>query len=245
MKAEKKPGIKKRIRNRRDPNNPPKNTVPKISGPLLFGLKLLSVENVRKVLPLNHNPRIRPFGDLSISTKRRKVLKIAQQVLDTVEEEKENIFHLDDCLKIKQARFEIGGAWFDVSFGNLDEKSEEERKKAIVKSLDDSRITREGYRSLARIEQDLPRERAIFEMRQKINLEMNNQIPLSLVDIVQPTVFEPITDVPDITDVDTITNVLESIGKGGQRRITDILNYIIPFYVKKGILIPENSILYI
>ena len=53
-------------------------------------------------------------------------------------------------------------------------------------------------------------------MRQKINLEMNNQIPLSLVDILQLTVFEPITDVPDITDVNTITNVLESIGKGGQ-----------------------------
>ena len=67
---------------------------------------------------------------------------------------------------------------------------------------------------------------------------MNNQIPLSLVDILQPTIFEPTTDVPDITDVNTIMNVLDSIGKGEQQRITDILNYIILLYIKEGISVP-------
>ena len=157
-----------------NPSPNPRNLISRISGPLLFGLKLLSVQNERKTLPLNHNPKIRPFEELSISTKRRKVLEIAQQVSDTVEEEKENIFHSDDFLKIKQVRFEIDGKWFDVSFGKLDEVSEEERKEAIVKSLDHGRITREAYRSLARIEQDIPREGAIFNTRQKINLQMKD-----------------------------------------------------------------------
>ncbi|CAG8785827.1 34838_t:CDS:2, partial [Gigaspora margarita] len=49
-----------------------------------------------------------------------------------------------------------------------------------------------------------------------------------------PTIFEPITDTPEITDANIIANMLESIRMGGQRRITDILNYIIPFYVSKG-----------
>ena len=155
-------------------NPNPSKPISRISGPLLFGLKLLSVQNERKTLPLNHNPKIRPFEELSISTKRRKVLEIAQQVLDTVEEEKENIFHSNNSLKIKQARFEIDGKWFDVNFGKLNEASEEERKKAIVKSLDHGHITRETYRSLARIEQDIPCEGAIFDTRQKINLQMKN-----------------------------------------------------------------------
>jgi len=70
---------------------------------------------------------------------------------------------------------------------------------------------------------------------------MKKAIPLTLVNLSQPTVFDPITEEPDITDNTIITNMLESIGKGGQRRITDILNYIVPLYIKQGILIPEAS----
>src|SRR2546423_10250227 len=157
-----------------NPSPNPRNLISRISDSLLFGLKLLSVQNERKTLPLNHNPKIHLFEELSVSTKHRKVLEIAQQVLDTVEEEKENIFHSNNSLKIKQARFEIDGKWFDVNFEKLNEASEEERKEAIVKSLDHGHITREAYRSLARIEQDIPREGAIFDTRQKINLQMKN-----------------------------------------------------------------------
>ena len=74
---------------------------------------------------------------------------------------------------------------------------------------------------------------------------MKKAIPLTLVNLSQPTVFDPITEEPDITDNTIITNMLESIGKGRQRRITDILNYIVPLYIKQGILIPEASTLYI
>ncbi|CAG8840899.1 13422_t:CDS:2, partial [Gigaspora margarita] len=37
-----------------------------------------------------------------------------------------------------------------------------------------------------------------------------------------PTTFEPIADTSEITDINIITNMLESIGMGGQHRITDI-----------------------
>jgi hypothetical protein len=74
---------------------------------------------------------------------------------------------------------------------------------------------------------------------------MKKKIPLTLVDILNPTtVHEPIEE-PYITDSAIITNILESVGKGGQRRIIDILNYIVPFYIKRGILIPERSTLHI
>ena len=74
---------------------------------------------------------------------------------------------------------------------------------------------------------------------------MKKKVPMTLVDLLQPTAFEPITGDPDITDNTIIMNMLESIGKGGQRRITDILNYIIPLYIEKGILILRQSTLHI
>ncbi|PKB97706.1 hypothetical protein RhiirA5_432632 [Rhizophagus irregularis] len=45
---------------------------------------------------------------------------------------------------------------------------------------------------------------------------MKKVIPLTLVNLSQPTVFDPITEEPDITDNIIITNMLESIGKGGR-----------------------------
>ncbi|RIB04649.1 hypothetical protein C2G38_2048267 [Gigaspora rosea] len=102
------------------------NKISKISGPLLFGLTLLSVKNIRQTLPLDYNSKFHLFEDLSVSTKRHK--------------------------------FEIGDEQFDIYFGKFDEKSENERKEAIVKLLDCGRITREAYRSLARIEHEISHE---------------------------------------------------------------------------------------
>ncbi|GBB99425.1 hypothetical protein RclHR1_03520005 [Rhizophagus clarus] len=70
-------------------------------------------------------------------------------------------------------------------------------------------------------------------------------IPLTLVDLLQPTVFKPISEEPDVTDNTIIMNILESVGKDGQQRITNILNYIVLFYIKQNILIPGRSTLHI
>ncbi|UZO07546.1 uncharacterized protein OCT59_027829 [Rhizophagus irregularis] len=214
----------------------------KISGPLLFGLKLLSVERVRKTMSLDL--KIRPFDELGNSQKRRKILGLSQRVLDIVEKEKGNTFHPDDQIKLKQIKFETYDDIYEINFGKLGKIEEMKKIEAVVKSLDRGHISREAYRSLARIE-DLPRENVICDFRQKINAEMKKKVPMTLVDLLQPTAFEPITGNPDITDSTIIMNMLESIGKGGQRRITDILNYIIPLYIEKGILIPRRSTLHI
>ena len=49
-----------------NPSPNPRNLMSRISGPLLFGLKLLSVQNERKTLPLSHNPKIHPFEELTL-----------------------------------------------------------------------------------------------------------------------------------------------------------------------------------
>ncbi|POG80140.1 hypothetical protein GLOIN_2v1521868, partial [Rhizophagus irregularis DAOM 181602=DAOM 197198] len=234
-------GMKEMEKNRnRDQSN--KENKGKISGPLLFGLKLLSVERVRRTMSLDL--KIRPFIDLGNSQKRRRILGLSQSILDIVERERDNTFHPDDQIKLKQIKFEIDDDVYDINFGKVNKIEEIKKIEAVVKSLDKGHISREAYRSLARIE-DLPREKAVCDIRQKINAEMKKQVPLTLVDLLQPTKFEPIREEPNITDSEIITNMLELIGKGGQRRITDILNYIIPLYIEKGILIPRQSTLHI
>ncbi|CAB5355745.1 unnamed protein product [Rhizophagus irregularis] len=162
--------------------------------------------------------KIRPFDELGNSQKRRKIHGLSQRVLDIVEKEKGNTFHPDDQIKLKQIKFETYDDIYEINFGKLGKIEEMKKIEAVVKSLDRGHISREAYRSLARIE-DLPRENVICDSRQKINAEMKKKVPMTLVDLLQPTAFEQITGNPDITDSTIIMNMLESIGKKGQRRI--------------------------
>ena len=135
-------------------NKNKQTTKGRISGPLLFGLKLISVERVRKSVSL----KIQPLSELSYATERRKILCLSQCILDTVELEKENIFHPTDEIKLKQVKLEsCNNTLYNINFGRLDIIGEIKRIEAIVKSLDKNHIPREGYRSLARIEHSLPR----------------------------------------------------------------------------------------
>ncbi|PKY35367.1 hypothetical protein RhiirB3_456076, partial [Rhizophagus irregularis] len=167
----------------------------KISGPLLFGLKLLSIEKERKTRPLEINSRIRPFSELSYSTKRCKMLSLSQHILDIVEAEKENKFHPTDQIELNQIKFKTCNGLYEINFGQLDKMKEIKKIEAVVKSLDKG---------------------AVSDAQQRINSEMKKVIPLTLVNLSQPTVFDPITEEPDITDNIIITNMLESIGKGGR-----------------------------
>jgi hypothetical protein len=131
----------------------------KISGPLLFGLKLLNVERVQRTMSLE----IRPFNDLGSSQKHRKILGLSQRVLDITKKEKGNTFHPDDQIKLKQIIFETYDDSYNVNFGKLDKIEEIKKIEAIVKSLDKGHILREAYRSLARIE-DLSCEKAVYDI---------------------------------------------------------------------------------
>ncbi|RIB07713.1 hypothetical protein C2G38_2213607 [Gigaspora rosea] len=126
----------------------------KLSGPLLFGLQYKSVEAVCKTLPSN------------------EILR------EFVEEEKENFFHPNDSIVLKQAKFEINNCTYNINYGKIDKQLVKQQTQAI-----------------------------------------------------------PITKEANITDPIIVSNVVTSIGKGRHRRITDILNYIIPFKKAKNVML--------
>ncbi|RHZ68399.1 hypothetical protein Glove_295g2 [Diversispora epigaea] len=164
------------------------------------------------------DPEIRSFNDLSKSTKRRYVLQLARQIYDEVEQNKENLFYSKDNIRIKQIRFEINEKKYNVNYGKFDKDNDIKLKYVVVKSLDRERISRDAYRSLIDINQHLP---------------LQKNIPISLVNIYQSTTFEPISGQSHFTEPEIIQNVMDYIEKSEQRRITDILNYIVPKYIKQ------------
>ncbi|CAG8467731.1 8493_t:CDS:2 [Scutellospora calospora] len=188
-------------------NNEQAESKSRLSGPLLFGLCCKSVEEVRKTVTSNELVRMKPFNNYSTSAQCKHILGLGKRMLEFVEEEKENFFHPNDNIVLKQAKFEISDHTYNINYGKIDEQQIELQTQAIVKSID-----------------------------------LNEKIPISLVDIDQLTSFEPITEESDITDPIIVSNVIASIGKGRQRRITDILNYIVPFYIQREVLNPGSTL---
>ncbi|RIB11127.1 hypothetical protein C2G38_2262460 [Gigaspora rosea] len=166
---------------------------------------------------------------------RKCILGLEEQLREFIEEEKENFFYPNDSIVLKQAKFEINNCTYNINYRKIDKQLVELQTQAIVKSIDHGQISQEAYRSLAKLDESLIRAGAIYDMRQEITHKVNEKIPISLVDINQPTIFEPITEEADITDPTIVSNIVTSIGKRGHRRITDILNYIIPLYVQKEV----------
>ncbi|CAG8534018.1 5749_t:CDS:2, partial [Racocetra fulgida] len=124
---------------------------------------------------------------------------------------KENIFHKDDKVEIKQA---------------LNQEKIDDLHLAVLKSLDKGKIS----------------HGAISSIRQRLNKQMQNLVPLSLTNVEEASVAsELIEDQPHITDPDIVNNVVESAEKGEQHFIIDILNFIVPEYIKKRLLIPNNT----
>ncbi|RIB13065.1 hypothetical protein C2G38_2198894 [Gigaspora rosea] len=182
----------------------------------------LSSEDIQEInantINKNENKKkdiFQPFNDLSNSTQRRHMLTMAKRVLDQVEICKENIFNKYDKVELKQARFTINDKPFEIQYGKVNQEKIDDLHLAVLKSLDKGKISCEAYRSLARINQDLPRDSAISSTRQRLNKQMQNLVPLSFTNIEETSVSSELTeDQPYITDPDIVNNVVESAGKG-------------------------------
>ena len=106
---------------------------------------------------------------------------------------------------------------------------------------------REGYQTLASISQDLSRKWKVAAERKEITSEMNEIIPISLVNITSLlTTNDSATNSEiHIDDAEIIDNIQQSIRKGSRRNIIDILKYLIPDLIKKGVLDVTNPEIYL
>ncbi|PKC16476.1 hypothetical protein RhiirA5_369844 [Rhizophagus irregularis] len=105
----------------------------------------------------------------------------------------------------------------------------------MVMVVDNGQISRDAYRKLTTIEDELPREWTIAEKRTQINIRMNDRIKINTVIMPQHMDINS-NESSDIFDPEVIEEVTTSVGKGGKRSIKDVLKFIVPNLIKRGVL---------
>jgi len=144
---------------------------------------------------------------------------------------------------LKELQFSVKNHEYKIKFGEDNKVIKKQKHEAIVKTIDQGQISRNAYRNLAAIEDELPREWAISSQRIQINKEMEHEVKIRTVKMPLCDNTINLTDNPDITDPEIVDEIINSIGKGGQRSIKDILKYIVPDLIKKHILNLQQPII--
>ncbi|CAB4466647.1 unnamed protein product [Rhizophagus irregularis] len=121
---------------------------------------------------------------------------------------------------------------FHINYGSNNNKENEEKLTSIVQAVDQNYIPRKSYRALASIESNLEREWAVSNQRHKITRNINQKIPITLINIPtnltqNESVFEDNLNTFSVG----ITEPLQNIKNGGYRSAKNILIYIVPILI--------------
>ncbi|PKK60592.1 hypothetical protein RhiirC2_719002 [Rhizophagus irregularis] len=135
---------------------------------------------------------------------------------------------------------------FHINYGSNNNKENEEKLTSIVQVVDQNYIPREGYRVLVSIESNLEREWAVSNQRHKITRNINQKIPITLINIpINSTQNESVFEDNLNTFSVGITETIQNIKNGGYRSVKDILIYIVPVLILNGILDVNNPIIHL
>jgi hypothetical protein len=93
------------------------------------------------------------------------------------------------------------------------------------------------------LQPELPHETTIYKTKKRINEEMVNAIPISILNVSNQPSFTSIGENPDINDPEIVKEVLKYIGKTGYRKITDILLFVLPDLIDRYVINRNNPII--
>ncbi|CAG8759750.1 16037_t:CDS:2, partial [Gigaspora rosea] len=224
----------------------PKKT--KLNGVYVFGLQLEQINKIRD--QQSTSKRRKPFEDLGNSMQLKRSKYFGNQLLNLFEQQALQAFNDDDNVSLEGLIFSVGARRFHINYEELNSKNIELQKQAVVKAMDIGGISRNTYRLLAAIGHDLPREWAVSAMQQQINFQMSKFVPIHIIDLNLSS-FQKHSEENNEENIETISNseiiqeVTSSIGKATYRSIRDILAYIIPVWLKRGVINHTNSVLHI
>ncbi|CAB5364990.1 unnamed protein product [Rhizophagus irregularis] len=125
---------------------------------------------------------LKSFDNLTQTGQNNRAKKIAKSISAIFDQETTKCCHLDDDSNLKSIEFSIRDNSFHFSF-NEDNVEIKHKARAAVQACDKGQVTREGYRTLASISQDLPCEWKVSAEKKDITYEMNKIIPISLINI--------------------------------------------------------------
>ena len=172
----------------------------------------------------------------------KRATKVASKVLEQFSEIANDFYIPEDIPILESISFGDKKKTYNVDYGKENQILKHEKEVAIVRAMDKSRISRDGYRYLTAIESNLPREKAISEQKISINNLMEQNIRIGIVDITTAVAVDP-NEIPHIIDEDIVETVVNSVGKAGVRSIKEILIFLIPNLIKRNILNPTQPII--
>ncbi|GET66879.1 hypothetical protein GLOIN_2v1778046 [Rhizophagus irregularis DAOM 181602=DAOM 197198] len=215
----------------------------KTSGILLFGLqlnKLKEYQETKSVKP--HTKILKPVNEMTTSGLTKRATKISSKVSEQFSEIANNYYLSEDVPLLKSIEFSVKDKRYDIYYGKENQVLKHKKEVAIVRAMDKSRISRDGYRYLTAIEPNLPKENAISEQKVFINNLMEQNVKIKIINIEATAVVDP-DEVPHIMDENIVETVINSVGKAGVRSIKEILIFLIPSLVRKNILNSSQPII--
>ncbi|CAB4439636.1 unnamed protein product [Rhizophagus irregularis] len=213
-------------------------TKTRYSGPHFFGLHLEILQQTRDIY--RRATVLKSFDNLTPTGQNNRAKKIAKSISAIFDQETTKCCHLDDDSNLKSIEFSIRDNSFHFSF-NEDNVEIKHKARAAVQACDKGQ---EGYRTLASISQDLPREWKVSAEKKDITYEMNEIIPISLINITSPSDNSVNSEI-HINDAEIIDNLQQSIGKGRRRDIVNILRYLIPGLLERNVLDITNPTIHL
>ncbi|CAG8738731.1 16513_t:CDS:2 [Rhizophagus irregularis] len=171
----------------------------KTSGILLFGLqlnKLKEYQETKSVKP--HTKILKPVNEMTTSGLTKRATKISSKVSEQFSEIANNYYLSEDVPLLKSIEFSVKDKRYDIYYGKENQVLKHKKEVAIVRAMDKSRISRDGYRYLTAIEPNLPKENAISEQKVFINNLMEQNVKIKIINIEATAVVDPdeYTDVP-------------------------------------------------
>ncbi|CAG8787827.1 35873_t:CDS:2 [Gigaspora margarita] len=198
------------------------------SGILIFGLQLY--EELNNAIPKKNLHNV------------NKIKRMAKNLIDNFEAKKNKVWHPADNPKLKEIVIEAGEQPWLIKF-EKDEQLEQKKAQKIVQIMDESNISRRGYRSLTATSKDLPKEWLVSEKKHNIDEIMQMHIPLLVFDM-KSQISNSDSDSDSDSDSNNEENVI-TLEKGGYRSISKILQFLMPKLVASQILNYETPKIYL
>jgi hypothetical protein len=205
----------------------------------LFGLQLKILDTARE----SKCRVLKPIDHCGNSILRKRATNVGKYVLAEFNEKTQQLYNSEDVPVLESICYSINKKHtFNINYGNGDKTKKKQKCESVVRALDEGNISRDSYRRLCAIEHHLPCEGEISKERININETMAHLIPILVIDVNTKGQVEE-SERADIDDEPIVQEVINTIGKGGYRNINNILQYLVPNLVQKGILNPCQPVI--
>ncbi|CAB5389082.1 unnamed protein product [Rhizophagus irregularis] len=124
------------------------------SGPYVFGLQLEILQQVRNAK--RRAATLKPFDNLTLTGQNNRAKKIAKSFHAIFDQTAIKSCHLEDKPILKSIEFDIKDQPFHISMGEENVEDMKHKVRATIQACDRGQIARDGYRTLALINHNLP-----------------------------------------------------------------------------------------